>query len=85
MNVGVGKVASPWPVVPHLVADELRQTMWEGKQTMGAKVPGQVNKASNLRLKMPVRVSTAERTLSLTGEFLGETHRVLQHIHQVLT
>ena len=38
------------------------------------------NKASNHRVKTPVGVEVAAReTPSLTGEFVGETHRVLEH------
>ena len=42
------------------------------------RVPAQGNKASNLCLQTPAGVETAAgETPSLTGEFVGETHRVL--------
>ena len=36
-------------------------------------------KPQNLRLKISVGVAAAGETPSLTGEFIGETHRVLEH------
>ena len=45
---------------------------------MQPRFPAQGNKASNLRLKTPVGIEVvAGETPSLTGQFLGETHRVL--------
>ena len=52
---------------------------WE--EQMGSRtdlVPARGNKAANLLLKTPVGVEVAGETPSLTGEFTGETHRVLE-------
>ena len=61
---------------------ECRQTgrnNWGVRQTKQPRVPAQGNKASNFWLKTPVGVEAAvEKTPSLTGEFIGETHRVLE-------
>ena len=49
------------------------------KQTMQPRAPEQVNKASNLLLKVPMGVGVAAgETPSLMGEVLGETHRGLE-------
>ena len=43
------------------------------------RVPVQGNKASILWLKKPLGVVAVGATLSLTGECVGENHRVLEH------
>ena len=43
------------------------------------RAPAQGNKASNLLVKTPVGVEAAGETPRLTGEFVGKTHRVLEH------
>ena len=48
------------------------------KGTMQARDPAQLNKTSNHYLETPEGFAAAQNTLSLTGEFLGETHRVLE-------
>ena len=49
------------------------------KQTAQPRAPARGNKASNHRLKTPVRVEAAAgETPSLTGEFVGETQRGLE-------
>ena len=50
------------------------------KQTKQSRAPVWGNKVSNLRLKTPVGVEAAlGETPSLTGKFVGETHRGLEH------
>ena len=50
------------------------------RQTAQSRVPLQGNKASNLLLKTPLEVEVAVgETPSLTGEFVEETHRALEH------
>ena len=66
-------------VVPHLHADKLGGTTGEGaRQTAQPRVPLQGNKASKPLAIKPVRVVVAGGTPSLTGEFVGETQRVLE-------
>ena len=48
------------------------------RQAGQSRVPAWRNKASK-PLKNPVRVAVAGETPSLTGEFVGETYRVLEH------
>ena len=48
LKFGVRKVAYAEPVDSHSLANKPRATMWEGKQTVGEKVPGHANKASNI-------------------------------------
>ena len=43
-----------------------------------SRAPVQGNKASKHRLKTPVGVEALGETPSITGEFMGETHRVLE-------
>lgn len=50
------------------------------KWTTQARAPAQLNKTSNLCLETPEGFAAAQNTLSLTGEFLGETHRVRERI-----
>ena len=45
---------------------------------MQPRGPVQVNKASKPLTGKPVEVEAAGETPSLTGEFVGETHRVLE-------
>ena len=66
-------------VVPHLRADKLRRTTGEqDKQCNPGFQCGEI-KPQNLWLKKSVGVAAAGETPSLTGEFTGETHRVLGH------
>ena len=48
------------------------------RQTAQPRVPAWEIKPHNLRRKKPVTVDVAEEAPSLTGEFVGETHRVLE-------
>ena len=53
---------------------------WEeqlGSETDQVSMQG--NKASELLTKIPVRAEVVEKIPSLTGEFVGETHRVLEY------
>ena len=53
---------------------------WTWWQTAQPRVPAWGKKASNHRLKAPMGVeASAGETPSLTGESIGETHRVLEH------
>ena len=62
------------------------QINWEeqlalgARQTSKSRVPVWGNKASKPQTKKPMGVAAAGETPSLTGEFVGETHRVLEHI-----
>ena len=67
-------------MVPHLHEDKSGGTTGDETDPQ-PRAPARGNKALNLRLKTPVGVEvTAGETPSLTGEFVGETHRVLEHI-----
>ena len=46
--------------------------------TVQPRVPPQGTKASKLVTEKTYGVNVAEETLILTGEFVGETHRVLE-------
>ena len=48
------------------------------RQTVQPRVPAQGNKASKLLTGKSVGVVVVGETPSLTGEFIGETHRVLE-------
>ena len=68
----VGKAAAGWR----------GSSWWTRWQTAKPRVPAWGNKASNHPLKTPVGVEVAAgETPSLTGEFVGETHRVLECTH----
>ena len=51
------------------------------KQTVQPRAPARGNKASSLRFKTHLGVEEAAgETPSLTGEFVGETHRGLERV-----
>ena len=63
---------------PHILV-QINQEEQGGSETAQPRVPEQGNKAWNLWLKTPVGVEVSVgETPSLTGEFFGETHRVLE-------
>ena len=64
-------------MVPHLRANKSGGTTGERDRPCNAGLKGGEIKPQNLRLKKPVRVEEAGEITSLTGEFVGETHRVL--------
>ena len=51
---------------------------WGARQTVQPRVPARVNKASKPLTVKSVGVEAGE-TPGFTGEFVGETHRVLEH------
>ena len=51
----------------------------EEQQITQPRVPAWGNKASKPLTETPVGVEAAGETLSLIGEFVGETHKVLEH------
>ena len=66
-------------VVPHLHADKLGWTTGEWDRLCNPGFQCREIKPQNLCLKTPVGVEAAVgETPSLTGEFIGETHRVLE-------
>ena len=68
-----------WSRVGKAVAGQWVSSWWTRGQTAQPRVPGWGNKVSNYWLKSPVGVEVAAgETPSLTGEFLGETHRGLE-------
>ena len=71
---------SSYPI-PHLHVDKQVGTTgeWDGPCNPGLQC-GEI-KLQNLSLKIPVGVEVAGETPSLTGEFIGETHRVLECTH----
>ena len=75
---GPGKVAAGRPVVPPLGADKPGGTTGEQDRPCNLGFQRGEIKPQDLGLKKPVGVEVAGETLSLTGEFVGETHRVLE-------
>ena len=74
LEQGVRQLADP--MTPHSCIDKQAGKV---KETAQCRAPAQGNKASNPRLKTPVGVEEpAEKTPSLTGEFVEETHRGLE-------
>ena len=68
------------PVVPHLWVDKLGGTAGEQSRPSNPGLQRGEIKPQTSHLKTPVGVeATAGETPSLTGEFLGETHRGLEH------
>ena len=65
-------------VVPHVHADEPGGTTGEQDRPRN---PGFQIKPQNLQLKKPVGIEAARETPSITGEFVRETHRVLECTH----
>ena len=62
--------------VPHLRVDKSGGTTGEQERLHNPGFQRREIKPQNLRLKKPVGVQTAAgETPSLTGEFIGETHR----------
>ena len=73
------KVVAGGPCGPTFVHRYTRRNSRGAKQTVQPRAPARGNKASNLWLKTPVGVEAAAgETPSLTGEFIGETHRGLE-------
>ena len=68
-----------WSRVGKAAAGRWGSSWWTEWQTVQPRVPVRRNKASNHWLKTPVGVEVAVgETPSLTGEFVGETHRGLE-------
>ena len=65
------------PAAPHSHIDKPDKRRGV-KPTPQPQAPAQGNNASNLGLKAPLGVGAAGETPSLTGEVVGETHRVLE-------
>ena len=65
--------------VPHLCAEKQGGTTGEQDRLRNPGFQCGEIKPQNLWLKKPVRVEEVGETVGLTGEFIGETHRVLQH------
>ena len=66
-------------VVPYLCADKLGETTWGARQTTQPRFPGQGNKASKPLIEKTCGGLWWGEAPSLTGEFVGDTHRVLEH------
>ena len=64
--------------VPHLHAGKLGGTTGEQDRLCNPGFQRREIKLQNLWLKKPMGVEVAGETPSLTGEFVGETHRVLE-------
>ena len=64
--------------VPHLCMDKPGGTTRERDRLHSSGFQHREIKPQNLRLKTPVGIEAAGETPSLTGEFTGETHRVLE-------
>ena len=64
-------------VVPHSRADKPGGTTGEQDKPHNPGFQCGEIKPQNLWLRKPVGVETAVETPSLSGEFIGETHRVL--------
>ena len=64
--------------VPYLCADKPGGTTGERDRLCNPGLQHGKIKPQNLWLSKPVGVEAARETLSLTGEFVGETHRVLE-------
>ena len=60
-------------MVPHLCADKPGGTTGEQDRPCNPGLQSGEIKPQNLRLKTPVGVEAAGETLSLTGEFIGDT------------
>ena len=76
-----GLAARQWLVgwtVPHLHEDKPGGTNGERDRPHNPGFQHGEIKPQNLLLKTPVGVEVAGETPSLTGEFLGETYRVLE-------
>ena len=76
-RTGAGKVAAGRLGGPKFACGYTGRNNWGVRQTVQPRVPGEI-KPQNLQLKKPVRVEAAGETPSLTGEFVGETHRILE-------
>ena len=61
--------------VPHLRVDKSGRTTGEQERLHNPGFQRGEIKPQNLRLKKPVGVEAVGETPSLTGEFIGETHR----------
>ena len=66
-------------MVPHLHADKRGGTSGEQDRLRNPRIQCGEIKPRNFSLKKPVGVESVGETPSLTGEFVGETHRVLKH------
>ena len=66
-------------VVPHLRADKSGGATGEQDRWHNPEFQHRETKPQNLWLKKLVGVEAAGETPSLTGNFVGETHRVLEH------
>ena len=77
---GHGMIADYGLGSPTFMSRETGWNKWGARQTAQPRVPVQGNRASNAQTeKKPVGVEAAAgETLSLTGELVGETHRVLE-------
>ena len=75
--MGAGKAAVRGPGGLTFVCGRIT---WEARQTMLPRVPTGENKASKPLAVKSVGVKVAGKTPSLTEEFVGETHRVLECI-----
>ena len=79
-NGGSGRARQPLVelAVPHLHTDKPGETTveWDRRHNLGFQC--REIKLQNLWLKKSVRVEAVGETPSLTGEFTGETHRVLE-------
>ena len=64
--------------VPHLHVDKVGGTTGERDRPCNPEFQPREIKPQNLWLKKPVGVAAVGETPSLTGEFVGETHRVLE-------
>ena len=83
-----GKVAAGGPgwerqqlvdrVVPHSCADKLGGTTGEGDRPNHPGFQGGEIKPQNLSQNKPGRVAVAGEIPNLTGEFTGDTHKVLE-------
>ena len=78
-RTGVREVAVGGPVVPHLHGDKLRVTTGARNRPRNPGFQYREIKSQNLWLWKSVGVAVVEETPSLTGDFIGEIHRVLEH------
>ena len=74
-----GKVATGRPGQSHIGMQISQEEQLGSKTNEQPRVPAWGNKASEPLPEKPVGVEAAGETPSLTGEVIGETHRVLEH------
>ena len=64
--------------IPYLHANKLGRTIGKRDRLCNQEFQCREIKSQNLGLYEPVEIAVAGETPSLTGEFFGDTHRVLE-------